>query len=171
MGRITALAREASRRPKPTAFRRVMAARVKRRIATQGLLINPRHRPWTRQEDRKLGTKSDADLAREFGRSEEAVCGRRRSLRVSLKEAVPLWTKQEEKLLGTANDAEVARRLGRGERGVQLRRQMLGITKFGGVFKARPWKPWEDALLGKRPDREVARLLKRPLNVVQIRRH
>ena len=170
MREMTALAREAGRQPKPAAFRRLMAARIRRRIATQGP-INPRLRLWTRAEDKKLGTKSDAELAKEFGRSERAVGARRRVLRISLKQAVPPWTKKEEKLLGTASDAEVARRLGRGERGVQLRRQSLGIGKFGGISAARPWKAWEEALLGTKPDREVARLLRRPLNVIQVRRH
>jgi hypothetical protein len=167
---MTTLAREAGRRPKPAAFRRLTAAIVRRRIAA-GCLIHPRHRPWTSQEDKKLGTKSDEELAKEFGRTALAVRARRRFFRIPVKEATLPWTKEQEKLLGTASDAEVARRLGRGERGVQIRRQTLGIEKFGGASPSRPWKPWEDALLGKKTDREVARLLKRPLNVIQIRRY
>lgn len=170
MRRMTALARAAGRWPKPVSWRRRLAERVRRHYATRGHL-NPRLRLWTPAEDRKLGTKPDAQLAGEFGRSEGAIRSRRCALGISLKPAIPLWTKQEEKLLGKASDAEVARRLGRGERGVQIHRQMLGIPKFGGVAKARPWKPEEDALIGKLPDREVAQRLRRPLNVVQVRRH
>lgn len=170
MRRMTKLARTAGRRRKPASVRRVLAARVRRFYETRGH-PNPRLRVWTAAEDRQLGTKPDAELAKEFGRTENAIRGRRRALRISLKQSRSVWTKAEEKLLGTASDAEVARRLGRGERGVQLHRQMLGISKFGGVAKARPWNPREDALLGRLPDREVARRLRRPLNSVQIRRH
>ncbi len=170
MRRITALSRTAGRRPKPASWRRMLAARVRRQLATRGH-VNPWLRLWTPAEDGRLGTKPDAELAKAFGRSEGAIRSRRWALRIPLKRSVPLWTKREEKLLGTASDAEVARRLGRGERGVQLRRQTLGIPKFGGISRPRPWKPEEDALLGKLPDREVARRLGRPLNVVQVRRY
>jgi hypothetical protein len=171
MRRITALARKATRRPKPKEFRRRMAEAVRQRIATRGP-INPSHRLWQPAEERMLGTKTDEELAVLMGRSPKAVQSRRRELGIDLKSRqVPLWTKADEKLLGTASDAEVARLLGRGERGVQLRRQMLGIQKYVGITKPRRWTARQDALLGTKPDREVARLLRRPLSNVQIRRH
>jgi len=169
MRRITALARKATRRPKPRAWRRWMSESVRRRLKKHGA-INPRHRLWQPEEDRVLGTKSDEELAIALGRSQAAIRTRRCSLGIGLQfTRFRVWTPKQEKLLGSASDAEVARLLGRTERGVQLRRQMLGVQ----LQPARPvhWKPTEDALLGRKPDREVARLLGRPLASVQIRRH
>src|ERR1051325_5417900 len=112
MRRMTLLARAAGRRRKPAWLRKLAAAHLKRRLATHGHL-NPRLRLWTSAEDKKLGTRRDLELAREFGRTEGAVRSRRRSLGISLKAGVPPWSRWEEKLLGTASDAEIARRLGR----------------------------------------------------------
>jgi len=163
-------ARQVTRVPKSKEWKRLMSRLVRGRIARSGA-IHPDRPLWTKDEDKLLGTDTDARVAEKLGRSAVAVRSRRAALGIPLKHRIAPdeWTHDEEKLLGVQSDADVARMLGRNERGVQLRRQMLGIPAFR--QKRRPWTAREERLLGTMPDRELARKLKRPLQTIQIRRH
>lgn len=63
------------------------------------------HRPWSREEEQLLGTKSDRALARKFGRTTLAVATRRRQLGISL---LKPWRLEDDKLLGLRPDGQVA---------------------------------------------------------------
>lgn len=107
-----------------------MSFMIRRRIAARGP-INPRHRLWTKKEDRLLGTQSDTEIGAKLRRSPGAVRSRRRALDIQLQAAqYRLWAQTEEKQLGTASDVVIARKLGRNERGVELRRRAFGIPPY-----------------------------------------
>jgi hypothetical protein len=82
-------------------------------------------RPWTRIEEKLLGTDTDAEIGRQLGRDKTTVGERRRQLEIS--STLRYWTPEETKLLGTIPDAQVAQRLGRTLFSVQNRRLKLGI--------------------------------------------
>jgi len=170
MRKMTDLAREVTRVPKPRQWKRLMSQIVRRRIARSGT-IHPDRPLWRPEEDLLLGTDTDERVAQKLGRSREAIRSRRSALGIPIHHrAIPgVWTSEEERVLGTAPDAVIARRLGRNERGVQLRRQQLGIPMVPQPKK--PWAPRELKLLGTIPDRDAARKLGRSLQSVQIRRH
>jgi hypothetical protein len=170
MRRLSDLARPAGREPKSKEWKRRMSRIVRRRIKLTGP-IHPDRPLWTPQQDRLLGTDSDARIAKLLDRTVDAVRSRRCALGIPLHHRIgpKPWTAEEEKLLGRKPDDEIATLLGRGERGVQIHRQTLGIPAFVQVH--RPWNAREDALLGTMPDRDLARKLGRPLQTIQIRRH
>ena len=167
---LSELARPMSRQPKSRQWKRRMSQIIRIRIVRDGP-IHPDRPLWRPEEDKLLGTNSDATIAKKLGRTPDAIRTRRCALGIPLQHRIGPgeWTRDEEKVLGTVSDAEAARILCRGERGVQLRRQSLGIAAF--AQKHRPWTSREDALLGAMPDRALAKKLRRPLQSIQIRRH
>src|SRR6266481_305967 len=96
------------------------------------------YRPWTAEEDAKLGVVRDEELARQIGRSVLAVRTRRQRRRLALRKPLRRpWTPEQEKLLGTATDNEVALLLGRDRATVFDHRQLLGIPHYQG--RSREW--------------------------------
>ena len=123
-------------------------------------------RPWTKREEKLLGTKPDEEVARLIGREPSAV--RTHRYRKGIPPCQLLrrpFTKAEERLLGTDTDKIIARRLGRDEGTVAAHRRELGILP-----KVRDWTPDEDKLLGTMPDRKLAQHMGRTLLSVQNRR-
>jgi len=155
--------------------------------------------PWTPEEDKLLGTATDAEIGRRLGRKEIAVRQRRKRLRIPPSRYVKPWTKEENRLLGILPDAELARRFGRSLIGVTGHREWLKIpapprpnhkpwTAAEGrpafvvayrrrILKITPfigshrvWTQAEDELLGTMADRRLARRLKRTFHSVRSRR-
>ena len=137
------------------------------RIRTCRLELSGRNfkRPaeWTLEEDRLLGTQPDRVLARMFGRTVNAVRGRRAKKHIRLK----VWRPEDDKILGTRPDREVALLLGRSRASVGWRRSQLGIPAKA---KPRVWTPAEAVLLDSKPAEEAARLLGRSNRAVQHKR-
>jgi hypothetical protein len=119
---------------------------------------------WTLEEDRLLGTKPDAVLARKYGRSVSAVRSRRGKKRIRLRVD---WRPEDDRILGTRTDRQVAMLLGRSTNNVAWRRIKLGIAPKA---KPRPWTPGEEALLGSKPDEQLARRFGRTVQAVEARR-
>jgi hypothetical protein len=119
---------------------------------------------WTLEEDRLLGTKPDAVLAKMFGRSVKSVRARRGKKRIRLQKD---WRPEDDRVLGTRTDHEIALLLGRSVTNVAWRRNKLGIPPKA---KARPWTPEEESLLGLKPDQELARKFGRTVVAVEARR-
>src|ERR1039458_1835245 len=92
-------------------------------------------RRWTAEEESLLGVKPDRVLARELGRTVEAVKGRRQRRRIRLLRG---WTPEEVKLLGTRPDREVAVLVGRAPYAVTGKRIKLGIPR---CYDRRHWRP------------------------------
>ena len=84
-------------------------------------------RAWTPREDRLLGTRRDAEVARLIGRHPATVLGRRRRLGIPPAVEPRPWTPQEDQLLGTASDGALAKKLGRPHAAIFNRRHKLGI--------------------------------------------
>jgi len=124
-------------------------------------------RAWTPREDRLLGTRRDAEVARLTGRHPATVLGRRRWLGIPPAVEQRPWTPKEDRLLGTASDEALAKKLGRSHTTVGNRRRTLGIPRY-----PRPgtWTPEEERLLGTMSDPKVARRLGRSIASVQQRR-
>jgi hypothetical protein len=89
--------------------------------------VAPKCRRWKPDEDKLLGTLSDAEIGRRLGRNPKVVGVRRRQLGLV---AVRYWRPEDDRLLGTVSDKEVARRLGRSLRGVIRRRVRLRIPAW-----------------------------------------
>ena len=88
-----------------------VAVETHRRVKFGRLQRAPR--AWTRREDRLLGTRTDAEVARLTSRHPSTVKKRRSRLGIpSTVERRP-WTPKEDRLLGTASDAALAKKLGR----------------------------------------------------------
>ena len=121
-------------------------------------------RRWTAEEESLLGVKPDRVLARELGRTVEAVKGRRQRRRIRLLRG---WTPEEVKLLGTRPDREVAVLVGRAPYAVTGKRIKLGIPR---CYDRRHWAPEHLELLGRKPDKEVAILTGHSLSGVESRR-
>ena len=58
---------------------------------------------WTPREIKLLGTKPDPEIARQIGRTEDAVSLKRSKLGIEAP-LHPRWREEEIKLLGTASD-------------------------------------------------------------------
>jgi hypothetical protein len=122
-------------------------------------IFNPQKHHWTREDDKLLGLRPDAQIAKLLRISLWAVTKRRLRLgipppgRVELVRPRP-WQAKEDALLGIGADDEVARKLGRSVASVRRRRNQLGIPS-----QVRRWTVQEKALVGKWPDSEVARRL------------
>lgn len=121
-------------------------------------------RHWTAEEESLLGVKSDRVLARELGRTVEAVKGRRQRKRIRLRKG---WTPEEVKLLGTLLDREVAVLVGRAPYAVAWKRTKMGIPCCD---DRRRWASEHLELLGRKPDKEVAILTGHSLSGVKARR-
>jgi hypothetical protein len=119
---------------------------------------------WTLEEDRLLGTKPDAKLAKMFGRSAMSVGARRGQKRIRLRKD---WRPEDDKVLGSRTDHQIALLLGRSQPNIAWRRKKLGIPPKA---KARPWTQEEEALLGSKPDEELARAFGRTVLAVGARR-
>ena len=120
---------------------------------------------WTFGEDRLLGTKPDAVLARKFGRPVAAVRHRRWKKRIRLYRN--LWRPEDDKVLGSRADREIAMLLHRSVSNVAWRRRKLGLPPKA---KPRPWTPEEEALLGSQPDADLAYAFDRTVMAVAARR-
>ncbi len=162
----------------------VRAKRVKLGVP----LLEPKHRPWTPEEDklvgkpvhstrrdwtiqelRVLGTAPDREIAGRLGRSIASVQLKRSHDGVAmLNPAHRRWTEREIALLGTLPDQEVARRLGRTLRTVAAKRKEMGVPYRNPRY--RPWRAKEVRLLGKKSDDEAARLTGRTLSAVLNKR-
>src|SRR5512145_2912732 len=107
-------------------------------------------RAWTKEELRLLGRLPDREFSRRFGRTLQAIKGKR-SLREiprfrSEDEEYRPWSAAEDKLLGNLTDIELARRLDRSVVSVRKRRVRKGIPHY----RYRPWTKEEEAMLGER---------------------
>jgi len=126
-------------------------------------------RTWTPEEDRLLGTASDADIAREIGATMPQVKFRRTQL------GIPSFTGVSPKkielpdeavaLLGKASDDNIALRYGASKSSIQRMRTELGIPAFRDTtlsLKAR-CVPWEDFKHLSQPEffKELSRLWER----------
>jgi hypothetical protein len=110
-----------------------------------------RKRAWPEEHLALLGTMPDSELARQLGKTENAVRIQRE------RRGIPNpsghgWTEGELALLGILPDAEVARRTGRTPMAVTCKRCELGIPHSGGWH----WTEEQLALLGTAPDEEIA---------------
>jgi hypothetical protein len=94
-----------------------------------GQYLDPAHGAgWGDEELALLGELPDDEVARQTGRSKDAVRQKREELRIANPEgSKPGWTEGELALLGNLADAEVARLTGRSERAVTQKRSKLGI--------------------------------------------
>ena len=139
-------------------------ARIRIRRRELARLRLRKNRLWTIEEDRLLGTQSDRDLAKRFGRTEKAVRSRREGKRIRL---TPVWRPEDDKILGTRPDIQVALLLRRSHTNVVWRRNKLGIPAKA---KPRRWTSAEEELLGRKPDSELAKLFGRTETAVEARR-
>ena len=172
-------------KPLPATMRklvRLLAIHPKSKRARQRLLQyakrhrwqNPeyRYRVWTPAEDKLLGTKTDLEVGKQIGRSEKAVQGRRRFLKIpsvySLKGIEP-WTQAEKAAVGTAPDITIAHKLGRTKEAVTQMRQALGRIAIRPDGQ-RPWTAAELELLGTMSDQRLARGIGRTPAAVQAQR-
>ena len=103
---MTAGQREWARRPKSAEFKRNVSEFMRelwKHPEEHGL--PPRHM-WTDDEVARLGTQSDAAIARQLGLTEAVVYNHRR--RLGIARPVERWSDDQIRLLGTAPDAEIA---------------------------------------------------------------
>src|SRR5438270_389421 len=115
---------------------------------------------WEKWEIRLLGKHTDLEVARQIGRSYDAVQVKRLILRIPIFEPKhPPWSRQDDLLLGTMRDEALAQKLGRTRLAVSGRRQFFGLPPF--APRSRPWTSTDDALLCKYSDAELASRLHR----------
>lgn len=94
--------------------------------------MNPSHSPWTTAEINQLGTDFDRVVAKQLGRTTEAVRSARKYHGVSpFRLAKMRWTKRQIAMLGKGTDADVARKLGVKPLTVTRKRLALKIPAFG----------------------------------------
>src|SRR6185503_6967689 len=117
------------------------------------------YRPWTKREEKLLGSGTDVEIAARLGRSADAVRLHRRLLGIPMHPKFPPWTAAQDGMLGVLHDEEVARRTGRRLTTVRSRRLRQGRRLNNP--RRRPWTEQEEKLLGTATDREVGRLLRR----------
>jgi hypothetical protein len=98
--------------------------------------LNPKWRNWTPDEDKVLGTATDAEIGWRPKRNEGCVRQRRKQLGISPAPRIwaGAWSREEDALLGTAQDEEVAKLLNRIVRAVQARRKDPHIPKENSRF-------------------------------------
>ena len=146
---------------------RRLARRLKRSLSSvrgrrhvKGIRIfNPKKHHWTGEDEKLLGLRPDAQIAKLLRISRLAVTKHRLRFgipppgRVELARPKP-WRAEDDALLGTGFDDEVARKLGRPVGSVCRRRKQLGIPS-----QVRRWTAQEKALVGKLSDQAVARRL------------
>ncbi len=91
----------------------------------------PQRRAWTPEDDAKLGTDIDRNIAKRLGRSVRSIESRRRVLGVA--PYIPHdreWTADEIAMLGTTSDAALADHLGCSRLTVYRQRERHGIGPF-----------------------------------------
>jgi hypothetical protein len=125
-------------------------------------------RPWTKAEEKLLGSDTDEEIGRRLDRDRATAGDHRRQLRIPPK--VPDWTQEEIELLGTVPDRQLAQQLGRTLFSVQNRRLKLGIPPAPNP-KYRPWTEQELSLLGTMPDADLAKQITRPYAAVRDKRN
>ena len=133
------------------------AEAARQQIARRGYAF-PNRKLWTAQEEARLGTRRDREVATAIGRTRQAVAARRVQLkRVNPEPEYKPWTPAEDVLLGVKSDAEVARLTGRTVQAVGQRRSHRGLPPVDAKF--RRWTKEELKLLGKTSDAVLARRL------------
>ena len=112
--------------------------------------------PWTREEERLLGMRSDAELARLLGRTVGAVALRRSRRRIPHPNpSARRWSPDERALLGTMPDREIVYQLGIEAKHVLGQRERLKIPVFDRQLHR--WTRADDARLGKERDEVLAK--------------
>jgi hypothetical protein len=120
--------------------------------------MRPTRLEWTPELIAKIGTMSDAKLARELGIKPGTVTHRRRLLGIEpfrRQRAARKWSSADIALLGKMSDREVAEITGRSIAAVYTARRERGIA---GAEQTR-WLPKHLDMLGKAPDGEIAELV------------
>lgn len=88
-------------------------------------------RAWTEEEERLLGTMTDAKLAAKLGRSPSAVTMKRLDQGIApSRPRSRRWSEQELALLGKMTDAKLAARMGVSRKHVLQKRRTLGRRAF-----------------------------------------
>src|SRR5437667_73218 len=137
------------------------AVQCTRKIA----LKNQARRPWTREEEKLLGTRSDKQVAQLLKRHINTVGTRRRQLNIPhFIGRNRDWTVAEERLLGTMPDKELAHRLGRTLYSIRSKRILLRLPRN------QWWTTTEENLLGRFPDEEVSRRTGRTVLAARLKR-
>src|ERR1051325_1368788 len=109
----------------------------------------PRSELRSAEEEAMLGTKSDHEIAKVWGRRESAVLQRRVILHIPVfRSQYREWTADEEKLLGTDSDENIGKLIRRSMKSARARRRRNGLLLP--LEKGKPWSPPDDALLGKK---------------------
>lgn len=126
---------------------------------------------WTDHHIKLLGTKPDAELARQFGLSNSAVGLKRRSLGISspkgMNERFVVPPEFIDKL-GVWSDAKIARCLNTYGSVISRARRKLGVAA---IMKHNILSEEANALLGKSTDTEIARLYGVSVTCVSERRN
>ncbi len=120
--------------------------------------MRPTRLEWTPELIAKIGTMSDAKLARELGIKPGTVTHRRRLLGIEpfrRQRAARQWSSADIALLGKMSDRVVAEITGRSLAAVYTARRERGIA---GAEQTR-WLPPHLDMLGKVPDGEIAELV------------
>jgi hypothetical protein len=121
----------------------------------------------------QLGTKTDEELALEWGEKRTAVS------RVRKERGIPMfkrsiWTPEMDAELGTCSDHELSRSWGINRAMVSNRRRRLGIDAFGESFVPEfehVWSQQEIKMLGTMPDNQVAKRLGVSTSLVWTKRN
>ncbi|HEY1719492.1 MAG TPA: hypothetical protein VGH42_14525 [Verrucomicrobiae bacterium] len=125
-------------------------------------------RAYTPDEDRLLGTMTDARLGKLIGRSKYSIRKRRQRLGKSLLRRLRRdWTPEEDSLLGKFSDKEVARRLKRTYGSVQSRRLKLKVAPCHSQFT--PWSAEQNGWIGVLRVEEIVRRTGRSIQAVRRR--
>jgi hypothetical protein len=114
--------------------------------------------PWAEAEDRLLLSSSlpDSELARQLGRTKNAVTHRRIFKRIRRRPTSRRWTEDELCLVGKLPDIKVAAMTGRSLAAIQTRR--ITVLALPCVSeRGRKWTPEEDQLLGKYAEGDLAK--------------
>jgi hypothetical protein len=130
---------KAAVRGKPLSPEQVEERRRRALELNLGQYLDPGHGAgWWEGELALLGKLPDAEVARQTGRTRDAVRQKRQELRLPNPDGGrPGWTEEELSLLGTLPDAEVARRTARTEGAVTHQRNQLGIPTAADRRRAR----------------------------------
>jgi hypothetical protein len=93
-------------------------------------------RPWTEDEIRLLGTKSDFEVGRMVGRPGKAVWAKRQALGIAAPPPlVRHWTEEEDQVVLSKPSAEAAQLLTRTKAAIAIRRRKLRCASSGEATK------------------------------------
>jgi hypothetical protein len=130
-------------------------------------------RPWTAEEESRLGKLTDKNLARKLNRAVSAVRLRRLALNIrAFDPSRHFWRPEDDKLLGVRPDAQVALLIGATVKSVRHRRAMLGKSPAPQDLANRP-QPWtanEDRIVRTQGIDEAVGQLKRTRAAILGRR-